>query len=126
MSRFATMKSRLTERLIGRGAEEVVVTWDGIDADVNAVIAPIVLELEDANGQILRVEMTSFICPADEIVFNSQQIEPVAGMRITRTVGAETLLYQVESPGTPRKCFEYLADRNMVRLYAVRIPDPSS
>ena len=120
-SRFTEMKSRLRDRLIDRGAESVVVTWDGTEATVNAVVAPIVLELENASGQLVRQEMTSFICPPEELLFSSVEVEPVAGMKITRTVGASEIVYQVESPGAPRQCFEYIADQNLVRLYAVRI-----
>lgn len=115
-NRFATAKARLANRLIGRGAETVQLMQDGQAIDVDAVIAPITLEVMESDGSLVRREMMGFVCKTEDLGF----AKPVPGMRIKR-MNDDPSIYEVASPGAPKDCFEYLADRNLVRLFAVRI-----
>jgi len=66
---------------------------------VQATPAETTFDVDDGTGAIVSYVSRDFIVLAADLAIDGQQIEPLAGDRITETLRGHTFVYEVNAPG---------------------------
>lgn len=121
-NRLSVMESRLGTVMGTATGETVTVSHGGYACNLTATILEDRRELEDRSGQVIQYQGVAVHFTTADLELNGIVTEPKRGMRISRDVGDETIVYEVQPPGGNQQLFNYLGTtRQRAVMYAVQV-----
>lgn len=93
----------------------------GYSVDLTATVMDVLHQVDEVSGQLIRWDGATFQIDASDLVLNGYVTEPQVGMRIQRTKGGATVIYEVQPPSQSQRHFDEMLGGLRLVVYAVRI-----
>lgn len=80
-------------------AHEVAYSRDGNSVTLDATVGRTQFEQQDEFGRVIRYQSRDYLIAAEDLILGGNQVEPAEGDGIRETIGGQTHVYRVMSPG---------------------------